>query len=88
MVEGKDIAWKHYEEKGVFYPYQIKLDCGQLIYAPDDTNNCIQTFGRNKKDAVVAACQPSGREARRVKADFVRFGEHIYRGKVSLEVQP
>ena len=29
-------------EPGFFAPYQIELDDGGLIYAPDDDDNCIR----------------------------------------------
>ena len=34
---------------GVFAPYQVQLDDGRLIFAPDDANRCIRGEGAGKK---------------------------------------
>ena len=34
---------------GVFAPYQVQLDDGRLIFAPDDANRCIRGEGAGKR---------------------------------------
>ena len=33
---------------GTFAPYQVQLDDGRLIFAPDDANKCIRAEGSGK----------------------------------------
>lgn len=33
---------------GMFAPYQVQLDDGRLIFAPDDANGCIRAEGSGK----------------------------------------
>ena len=44
-VPGRVIKLHYHEsgfEPGYFAPYQIELDDGKLIYAPDDDDECIR----------------------------------------------
>ena len=47
---GRVIKLHHHEasfEPGFFAPYQIRLDDGGLIYAPEDRDTCIREFNFN-----------------------------------------
>ena len=47
---GRIIKLHHHEasfEPGFFAPYQIRLDDGGLIYAPEDRDTCIREFNFN-----------------------------------------
>lgn len=40
--KGSVVAHKYEDSPGVFYPYQVKLHDGRLIYSPTDDDKCIQ----------------------------------------------
>lgn len=52
-VCGRVIAHHYEEPAGVFHPYQVRLEGGQWIYAPEDTDECIQAVFRFRVGADV-----------------------------------
>ncbi len=45
-AQGRVVAWHYEEPPGCFHPYQVRLECGQLIFAPEDTDALIRASKR------------------------------------------